>query len=1275
MSSTPQRTRLLGVVTLFTLLVAIPLATMRSPSMARAASSKAAGAKAALAPSTAPLLPGEQLWNGVPSYLFGMGDTTDYGGNGFRDNPTIQAHVKAAHVPVIRTFIERVNEADHITPIPDSTNLAIAQTIANTGAQCIANLTQDTDMSTSADVQAAVTWDLHMVSILSPYCKYFEVTNEPDLGSGNWPPAITEPNYMQLWNSFVPQARAQTPGVYFGGPVLASEMGLDDPNYMQNFLSDAAASGVAPDFVSYHWYMCGGISTSTCLTDVDQWAPVNGQTVYGWIQSDFPGKSIPLGITEWNMDPGNPASQYDDTFMSQYEQHALAGFEKNPYLSFANQFTIASSAGYGSLDMFRTSNPESSSNDYTNTPTTIGDPRPMWYVYQEELGRNKTGVPHYGHVIFIPEENHGYSQIVGSSSAPYINNTLIPGGALATNYFANVASSLPNYLIWEGGSDLGLTNNCEPGPGCESSGPTIASEAEASGQTWGGYEENSTANCQNVVDGGTGGLYTVHHDPFPYYTSLTDCNTNDVNFSNFAATLGSPDTLPNYVFLGPNLDDEMHNGTISQGDTWLSNEIPAIQNSTACSQSSCLIMVAFDESFDASNEQVMAAFTGPDVPPGTQASTYHDHYALTHTEELALGELPTMQSGDANAAPMTDMFGSYLGSSTPPPAPVVSSFSPTSGPVGTVVTVSGSGFTGATSVTFNGVAGTNLSVASDSSLSVTVPSSATTGPIAVTTPNGTGTSSSSFTVSSGTPPPSAPVISSFSPTSGAVGTSVTVNGSGFTGATSVTFNGVAGTNLVVGSDAQLAVTVPSGATTGPIAVTTPNGTGTSSSNFTVTTGGGSTTFTIVEHHSDAASGTVTSLNATLPSGVTQGNLLLVSAGEGSNLAAITPPAGWSVAYNQTSGGQPVSSGIFYKYVDSATAGQSSWTFTLGSAHSLVLNTMEVNATYGWQSTLLDRVQSNDQTATSSTALSTGTTAATTNTPDFVLANFSIHSGAQTWSGLSSGFTQVDDGVDGSGVDSMDAWSAPGSTGTQSAAVTASTSGYSLNGIAAFAAVGGSANPVPSVSSFSPTSASVGTDITINGSNFTGATDVTFNGTSAPGYAVNSDSQITVAVPSGATTGPICVVNANGSGCSASNFTVTAPPPPAPTISGFSPAEGDVGTSVTISGANFTGASAVAFNGTAAASYTVDSDAQITAVVPSGATSGTISVTTAGGTATSSSAFTVYASFACAEYYNNAQDVGTCDGVFDSPAVSGETSCVVIQNGAMVAGSCKGTFAP
>jgi N-acetylneuraminic acid mutarotase len=157
------------------------------------------------------------------------------------------------------------------------------------------------------------------------------------------------------------------------------------------------------------------------------------------------------------------------------------------------------------------------------------------------------------------------------------------------------------------------------------------------------------------------------------------------------------------------------------------------------------------------------------------------------------------------------------------PLPTITSFSPTSGPSGITVTISGANFIETSSVKFNGKDAA-FTVDSSVQISAVVPSGVTTGTIKVQTPAGTATSVGTFTV--------APVITSFSPTSGRVASSVTINGRNFTGATAVSFNGTAAT-FVVNSSTKITAPVPVGATTGPIAVTAPGGTAASTSNFTV----------------------------------------------------------------------------------------------------------------------------------------------------------------------------------------------------------------------------------------------------------------------------------------------------------------------------------------------------------------------------------------------------------------------------------------------------------
>jgi IPT/TIG domain-containing protein len=163
---------------------------------------------------------------------------------------------------------------------------------------------------------------------------------------------------------------------------------------------------------------------------------------------------------------------------------------------------------------------------------------------------------------------------------------------------------------------------------------------------------------------------------------------------------------------------------------------------------------------------------------------------------------------------------------------------------------------------------------------------------------------------------------------------------------------------------------------------------------------------------------------------------------------------------------------------------------------------------------------------------------------------------------------------------------------------------------------------PTITSFNPASGNIGTTVEIHGTNFAGTTSVTFNGTNAPGFTVNASGQrVTVNVPSGASTGPIIVTTSLGSAQSGSNFIVTGGGGGMPTITSFNPASGNVGTTVTIHGTNFTGVNSVKFNGTAAA-FTLVTSVKVTAVVPAGATTGRITLSTPSGTATSPTVFTV-----------------------------------------------------
>ncbi|HUO27974.1 MAG TPA: choice-of-anchor tandem repeat GloVer-containing protein [Bryobacteraceae bacterium] len=148
----------------------------------------------------------------------------------------------------------------------------------------------------------------------------------------------------------------------------------------------------------------------------------------------------------------------------------------------------------------------------------------------------------------------------------------------------------------------------------------------------------------------------------------------------------------------------------------------------------------------------------------------------------------------------------------------------------------------------------------------------------------------------------------------------------------------------------------------------------------------------------------------------------------------------------------------------------------------------------------------------------------------------------------------------------------------------------------------------------PASAKLGATVRIIGDNLSSATQVTFNGTTAT-FSISSATQIIAKVPTGATTGKVEVATPGGTLASAAPFDVT------PQLLSFAPASGKPGTGVAITGESLTQTQNVTFDGVAA-KFTVVSDTKITTTVPSGASTGTITVYTSGGKAVSATDFTL-----------------------------------------------------
>jgi phosphatidylinositol-3-phosphatase len=267
----------------------------------------------------------------------------------------------------------------------------------------------------------------------------------------------------------------------------------------------------------------------------------------------------------------------------------------------------------------------------------------------------------YKHVIWIWMENHSYGDIIGDTAqAPYINSLAAECG-LATNYHNISHPSLPNYIAGTsglGGRQIKLFNNdCSVSKKCSTSSPSIFGQ----GETWKAYQESMPANCY----GSNSGEYAVRHDPPPYYTTLSGCANLDVPYSQLATDLAS-DALPAFSFVTPNLIDDMHDGTIADGDTWLASNLPAILNSPEYQGGSTAVFITWDEGSGGKTGEDCTANTtdpsclvativmSPSTPAGATSATLFNHYSLLGTTEQLLG-LPAL--GEAASYPtMTAAF-------------------------------------------------------------------------------------------------------------------------------------------------------------------------------------------------------------------------------------------------------------------------------------------------------------------------------------------------------------------------------------------------------------------------------------------------------------------------------------------------------------------------------------------------------------------------------------------------------------------------------------------
>jgi phosphatidylinositol-3-phosphatase len=272
-------------------------------------------------------------------------------------------------------------------------------------------------------------------------------------------------------------------------------------------------------------------------------------------------------------------------------------------------------------------------------------------------------------VWIILMENHNWSQIKGSSSAPYINNTLLPMASHAEQYFnpPNNHPSLPNYLWLEAGTNFGVTDDNPPSSHHFSTTQHLATLLANKAISWKTYQENISGTTCPLTSSGE---YAVKHNPFVYFDDITetlnpnapDCINHVRPFTEFASDLAN-NNVAHYNFITPNLCDDMHDSCkptknpIKQGDTWLSQNIPAILNSAAYKAGGA-IFITWDEAATGDGPIGMIVLSPFAKGSGYSNSIHYTHGSMLRTMEEIFGVTPLLNDA-ANETDLSDLFATF----------------------------------------------------------------------------------------------------------------------------------------------------------------------------------------------------------------------------------------------------------------------------------------------------------------------------------------------------------------------------------------------------------------------------------------------------------------------------------------------------------------------------------------------------------------------------------------------------------------------------------------
>lgn len=261
-------------------------------------------------------------------------------------------------------------------------------------------------------------------------------------------------------------------------------------------------------------------------------------------------------------------------------------------------------------------------------------------------------VPNFDHIVIIMFENKEFGTIIGNRLMPGFNK-LAREHTLLTQYYAIRHPSLPNYIALIGGDTFGIDSNCND---CFVDATSLPDLIEASGRTWKTYQEDMPKPCYL----GDALIYAQKHNPFIYFNPIrldvARCERSIVPLNALQADIDSA-SLPNFIFITPNLCNDAHDCTLDIADAWLTELLGRLIPALDAASQSYLLVLLFEEGQGShsccglppeAGGRVPVVLYSPLARNGFEDATPYTHYSLLKTISTAWG-LPLLGHAADNA--------------------------------------------------------------------------------------------------------------------------------------------------------------------------------------------------------------------------------------------------------------------------------------------------------------------------------------------------------------------------------------------------------------------------------------------------------------------------------------------------------------------------------------------------------------------------------------------------------------------------------------------------